>query len=267
MSVAIPSYSSPDPFRLHVPPPTSGIIFDNNPEHVLDLALCRLQTAGIRLVEWQDLVYRRMGVPACIKNYCYLVPDALVPHASQVLTDLGLPLSPATKFELTVSGDFAARAYSHRITRSTCCARVQHLMLYPQSFATLVDAELEEHPPSHVRLPCSAPVLVPTAPAVYASILRMMLQYDRFDPVVVELSSQLSELIGYHLLGLKDGYIEEEDWERWEVDRRIEDAVHVVRAWGMDQVWRDGEQWMGDALAEMVKTGGIEHLPTKPRTP
>jgi hypothetical protein len=98
----------------------------------------------------------------------------------------------------------------------------------------------------------------------------MILQYDRFHPTMYELRSQLSELIGYHLLGLSDGYMDgddDEEWERWDVDRRISDAVHLVRSWGVDQVWRDGEEWMGNALAEVVRTGKIENLPHKPTSP
>ncbi|KAJ7709222.1 hypothetical protein B0H16DRAFT_1822099 [Mycena metata] len=246
--------------------PKSRGIFDNDPEHVLDLALSRLQAVGIKLVEWRDLVDKRMGVPACIKNYSYLVPDALLPHASHVLTNLGLPFAPPTTFEISMYGDFAARGHSHRITHSIQSRRVQHLVIYPQSFATLGDSEFEEGPPSHLRSPRCAPVLVPTAPAVYASILRMMLQYDEFDPTTGVLQSQLSELIGYHLFELSDGYIDtgdDEECARWDVDRRVSDAVCVVLAWGVDEVWRDGEEWMGDALAEVVRTGHTEHLPHK----
>ncbi|KAJ7742891.1 hypothetical protein B0H16DRAFT_1019430 [Mycena metata] len=247
-----------------VSPPRSRGILENTPEHVLDLALSRLQTVGIKLVEWRHLVDRRMGVPALIKNYSYLVPDALVPQASHALTDLGLPFVPPTKFEISVYGDFAVRGHSHRITQAIDSWRVQHLVIYPQSFATLADSEFEMRPPSHLLSPGCAPVLVPTAPAVYASILRMMLQYDKFHATMRILQSQLSELIGYHLLGLSGGFIDvddDEEWERWDVNRRISDAVYLVRSSGVDEVWRDGEEWMGDALAEVVKTGHTEHLP------
>jgi len=79
-----------------------------------------------------------------------------------------------------------------------------------------------------------------------------------------ELQSDLSELIGYHLLKMENGYIDVDDdgeWEKWQVERRISDAVHLVRSWGVDSVWREGEDWIGDALAEIVRTGAIENLP------
>lgn len=283
--IATLSSSPPNHFHLHVSPPRNRIILENDPIEVLDLALSRLQAAGVKLIEWRDLVYRRMNVPASIKvcarlqfthrpesvqDYSYLVPDALVAQASQVLTDLGLPLSPPTELDTAVYGDFATCGHFHRLTRYTSSARVQHFVIYPQSFATLFDSELETMKPSHTTSSRCSTVLVPTAPAVYASLLRMMLRYDQFDPTMPELHSQLSELIGYHLLGLLDGHVDGDDddeWERWNVDGRIVDAVHRVRSWGVDQVWRDGEEWIGDALAEVVRTGHIEHLPHKPRTP
>ncbi|KAJ7162031.1 hypothetical protein C8R46DRAFT_1103279 [Mycena filopes] len=245
-----------DVSRLPISPTTS--ILDNDPSEVLDLALSRLQAVGVEVIEWRDLVYRRMKVPASITNYSYLVADTLVAQASQVLTDLGLPFSPPTKFEVTVYGDFAVRGHSRRITRSIAPGRVQHVVIYPQSFAAFADSELEKGRPNHIALSRCSTVFVPTAPAVYASILRMMLQYNSANPLRTHWA---------HLLGLSGGYIDADDdevWERWDVDRRISDAVHLVRSWGVDQVWRDGEEWMGDALAEVVKTGHIASLPHKP---
>ncbi|KAJ7755662.1 hypothetical protein DFH07DRAFT_940796 [Mycena maculata] len=75
-----------------------------------------------------------------------------------------------------------------------------------------------------------------------------------------ELQSQLSD-IGYHLLGLSDGYIDDE-WERWEVDRRKDDALYLIRLWGVDEVWRDAEEWVGDALPTWLELAswGIYHI-------
>jgi hypothetical protein len=75
----------------------------------------------------------------------------------------------------------------------------------------------------------------------------------------------LSELIGYNLYDLQDGFIDlfdDELWEELEVDRRIDDAVQIVKGWGCSGEWREGEEWMGDALAAVVKgSGGIDFLP------
>ena len=143
---------------------------------------------------------------------------------------------------------------------------MQNIVIYPQSFATLSDSELEEVTPSHIASPRCSRILAPTTPAVYASLIRMMLRYPRFNGTMYELESDLSELIGYHLLKMHHGYIDADDddeWEKWEVDRRISEAVHLVRSWSVDNVWREGEEWIGDALSEIVRTGAIEHLPCK----
>jgi hypothetical protein len=38
-----------------------------------------------------------------------------------------------------------------------------------------------------------------------------------------------------------------------EVDRCVADAVQIVKSWGWDFKWREGEDWMGDAQALVVK--------------
>ena len=45
-------------------------IHDTVPEELVDKALNTLQEAGIKLVEWRSLLYRRMGVPVIIR-VCY----------------------------------------------------------------------------------------------------------------------------------------------------------------------------------------------------
>jgi hypothetical protein len=42
-------------------------ILNHEPEEVVDLALEKLQEAGIMLVEWHSLLYRRMNVPLVIR--------------------------------------------------------------------------------------------------------------------------------------------------------------------------------------------------------
>ena len=66
----------------------------------------------------------------------------------------------------------------------------------------------------------------------------------------------MSELISYHLYDLQDGYVNidnKELCETLEVDRRVADAVQIVKSWGWDFKWREGEDWMGDAQAFVVK--------------
>jgi hypothetical protein len=80
------------------------------------------------------------------------------------------------------------------------------------------------------------------------------------------LQSDLSELIGYDLLGL-DGFVDPFDEEKCatlEIDRRLVDAVHHVLTWSVDGLWREDEEWMGDALAAVIDgTGKMDSLPCK----
>jgi hypothetical protein len=95
-----------------------------------------------------------------------------------------------------------------------------------------------------------------------------MLAYPRFCPTRTVLQSNLSELIGYNLYDLQVGYVGIDDEElctALEVDRRVDDALRIVQGWGCDLAWREGEEWMGDALAAVVKGWGqIKFLPWAP---
>jgi len=65
------------------------------------------------------------------------------------------------------------------------------------------------------------------------------------------LDSDLSELIGYHLLGLEDGYVDLNDdelWEKLQINDRIQRAVITIHGWS----WRPGEEWFADALCPIV---------------
>ena len=79
------------------------------------------------------------------------------------------------------------------------------------------------------------------------------------------LESHLSELIGYNLYDLGDGYVDIDDEElcqAQEVDQRVADAVQVVKEWTCAGQWRQGEEWIGDALISVVSGAGeAEFLP------
>ncbi|KAF8802085.1 hypothetical protein BYT27DRAFT_7113209 [Phlegmacium glaucopus] len=245
-------------------------ILDNHPAEVVDEALHTLQGAGFRLIEWRALLYRRMKVPILVKDFSYIVPDGDVEAASDILTKLGLPLSPTSTFRTRCDGDFHAKGRFHRITRSTLESSVQHFVLYPLSFSSLDWSEVTQQPPYHIRPSAQCQnIFVPRPSAVYASLIRIMLSYPRYCSTRANLESDLSELIGYHLLGLENGYVDPDDdetWEGLEICRRITDAVLSVRQWSWDWEWREGEEWIGDALAGVVGASGgndIEYLPYK----
>jgi len=78
------------------------------------------------------------------------------------------------------------------------------------------------------------------------------------------LRSELSSLVFYDLLGydlteLKDFFVDGADLEG---NERLEKAAWTIKSWGADCVWREGEEWIGDALG--LFTGGegkMESLP------
>ena len=98
--------------------------------------------------------------------------------------------------------------------------------------------------------------------------MRTMLAYSRYSPTRSTLESDLPEFIGYDLYALRVGHVNIDDEERCaalEVDRRVDDAVRIVRGWRCDPAWREGEEWMGDALVAVVTGWGeIECLPWAP---
>ncbi|KDR77351.1 hypothetical protein GALMADRAFT_139336 [Galerina marginata CBS 339.88] len=261
--------SSPD--FSHIPPQKfiqdakkEKHILDYQPAEVVDIAIQALQNVNVKLIEWRALLYRRMNVPVRVINYSYVVPDDDLEGASSILARLGLPLSSPSKVILKATGDFAAQGRYHRITQTTLSSGVQHLVLYPLSFSTLSFSEVTLEAPFHIQpsVRCTK-IYVPPPPVLYASIIRMMLRYPRYCSTRTGLQSDLSELVDYHLLCLEGGYVDSEDDELWEdlqIEQRISDAVFKVLHW--DQEWREGEEWIGDALAAVVRgTVDIDDLP------
>ncbi|KAF8964812.1 hypothetical protein BDZ97DRAFT_1814611 [Flammula alnicola] len=230
---------------------------DHEPAEIVDIALQALQRAGVELIEWRAVLYRRMNVPILVKNFSYVVPDDDLEGASDILSSLGLPLTPPSTFLLRYEGDFRSTGRFHRVTPETEPFMVQHLVLYPLSFSSLAQSELTEETPFHLTSSyrCSK-ILVPRPSAVYASLIRMMLNYPRQCSTRTHLESDLSELIGYNLLDLSGGYVDPDDnqlWEDLQVNSRIERAVSLIQQWSCDREWREGEEWIADALIAVVR--------------
>ncbi|TDL22820.1 hypothetical protein BD410DRAFT_769812 [Rickenella mellea] len=276
------SHPSPNPDFSHIPPQklvhgvkTEQDILDYEPGEVVDIALQALQNDNIKLVEWRALLYRRMNVPVHPlivthphQNYSYLVPDDCLESASIILASLGLPPSPPSRLALKSTGDFSAQGRFHRITQTTLISGVQHLILYPLSFSTLSFLETTLEFPYHVEtLHRCTSIYVPRIPAVYASIIRMMLKYPQYCSTRTRLESDLSELVGYNLQGLECGYVDPEDdklWQAMHIEQRISAAVCLVLQWSCDQAWREGEGWIGDALGAVIQGNvDIGDLPHK----
>jgi hypothetical protein len=227
--------------------------------------MCQLSSGSVKLCKL--LAYIIAGQ---LQHWVYLVPDDVLETASNILSDIGLPLTPAPKLLVESKGDFDAKAHLHRITRSTSMSAVQYIQLLPLSFPSFSHSELTPTLPlPSLATPRSNAILYPNQPAVYASIIRTMLAYPIYCATRSVLESNLSELIGYNLYDLQIGYVDLDDedlCQELELDRRVDDALHVVKGWGWDGAWREEEEWMGDALAAIVAgRGEIEWLPWAPQ--
>lgn len=94
----------------------------------------------------------------------------------------------------------------------------------------------------------------------------MLSQYPQHCSTVYVLRSDLSELIGYDLFELRDGYIDPDVDESTEafVDQRISSGVEKVMLWNCAHLWPPGEEWIGDVLYEIVVgVRDISDLPYK----
>jgi hypothetical protein len=201
-------------------------------------------------------------------DYSYVVPDEQLDQASILLSSMGLPLSPPSTLLLMTEGDFQAKARFHRITLWTSPSFVQHLAFYPQSFSTLDDSELEEKPPHHSTYANLSvyPLEQSTRRSSACCLVPTVLYYNNGTLVgSIGTYRNLSELIGR---SPRDGYLDpngEEALVAIGLEQRLADATQVVFQWGIDGVWRPGEEWIGDALSAVVAgTGSIEYLPSFP---
>ncbi|KAL4250063.1 hypothetical protein ABKN59_004914 [Abortiporus biennis] len=235
------------------------------PAEVVDRALHALQQAGVQLIEWRALLYKRMNVPVIVKDFSYAVPDDELEGASSILTDIGLIQPPASPLLAQTEGDMHNMGRHYLVTTYTTLSSSQQIILYPLSYTSLQHAELIKSIPSHITNSRCSSILIPRPSAVYASLIRMMLRYPQYCSTRTVLESDISELVGYHLLSMDDGYADPEDdeeWEELEVDNRSSEALQLVRQWSVDEEWREGEEWIGDALAAILNgTGDIGCLP------
>ncbi|KAI0245813.1 hypothetical protein BJV78DRAFT_1382097 [Lactifluus subvellereus] len=245
-------------FAPHITEPCLDLL----PEEILDITLDKMQSAGIKPVEWRTLLYRRMNVPRIVSNYSFLVPDEDLNRASDLLEDIGLPRSTPSKFSLTVGGDMQAKGRFHCLKRSAIAALDQYIVLYPLSFATLSLSELSEKPTQYSELYRCSHILVPHPSAVYASLMRMMLRYPPHSTIWSILQADIAELVLYHLMGYTLETLPSEDDDDGDAEsedehRRIDVAISTIREWGLRKERTEWEEWMGFALSSSVRGGPL----------
>ncbi len=162
-----------------------------------------------------------------------------------------LPFTQPPSLLLKQEDNLISKGFLHRLTRKTTPGSVQYLHLLFLSFAGFQPSEWTEH---HQK---AYIIRMPWPSAVYAALFRMLTSYRRKDRVRSSLIAELELLVNYHLLGLSLGYRVPEDDEGWDesdMDVREEKVVCMVRNWTADGEWRDGEEWMGDALVLVTWT-------------
>ncbi|KAJ8508943.1 hypothetical protein ONZ45_g8841 [Pleurotus djamor] len=221
------------------------------PEDILSLptdeivrrALQRL-SEHTNLILWGSLLDNRMNVPRIQKNFTFLVPDDTLDTLSAILTQMNLPIPTLPNYLVRAEGDFLRLSRLHRVTQATDCLSMQCIHLLPASLPGYTQDELETAPLE------GTPVMiyVPRPSAVYAGIMRMMFKYRKFCAEQYKLQSDLSMLVYYNLLGLEKVPAGHETIEDAVMEKRSEAAVERVRGWGRAGEWREGEEWMEDAL-------------------
>ncbi|TEB34231.1 hypothetical protein FA13DRAFT_1729739, partial [Coprinellus micaceus] len=236
--------------QLHAPKPNEPVgcstpkdVFERSPEELVDVALSRLRAAGIQLIEWMALLYRRMDVPIIIRDYSYVVPDEDLPRASRILSDIGLPLAPHSNLLSEAEGDIHTKATPHRLARPFKSAILPYFALYPASFVSFKPEELYTSTPIHRR--SSTPtikVLIPRPSAVYGWLFRTMLLYPKYCSVRTILQSDLSELVDYHLQ-VQEGFVDPDKnpelWEELDMPKRTIEALDVISQWTRNNEWRE----------------------------
>ncbi|KAF8195067.1 hypothetical protein BJ912DRAFT_1021317 [Pholiota molesta] len=218
------------------------------PEDILSLPVDELVRRALRrlsehthLILWGALLDWRMSVPRIQKHFTFLVPDDKLDTLSATLTQMNLPLTTLPN-HLTNN-------------EATSCDACIHLV--PASLPGYTEDELEPTPLDGTTVT----LYVPRPSAVYAGILRMMLKYRKFCSERYKLQSDLELLVCYNLLGLKK-MSAGDDIEDSELEKRSEEAAERIRGWGRAGQWREGEEWMEDALVGIVK--GEKDIATLP---
>ncbi|KAI5892401.1 uncharacterized protein SCHCODRAFT_02688773 [Schizophyllum commune H4-8] len=238
------SNSPPESPPPHLTSEGNGQISPLFPNEIVHMALSAL-TKITPLIAWGALLDHFMGVPRIQKNFQFLVPDDKLATLSAVLLGLNLPIAELSDHVVRNEGDFLRLGRLHCITPYTDPYRIQCLHLIPASLPDYRPVELIT-----TRLYVSTvEIHIPRPSAVYAGIIRMMLKYPKFCAERYKLQSDLELLCSHDLLGLKLG----EDDEAPYVDKRCEDAVERIRAWGTAGEWREGEEWVEDALIGIVE--------------
>ncbi|KAI0035182.1 hypothetical protein K488DRAFT_43794 [Vararia minispora EC-137] len=230
--------------------------FDLPPVELVRKALLKLAAHGTQLIVWGALLDQHLHVPRI--DFTFVICNDELEEASEILTSMHLPLTAPRPLLLLTEGDLYRSGYHHRITNKLDDASIRCIRLVPASLPAFAQDELE---PITVD---GVPVYVPRTSAVYASITRLMKKYRRSGPERRRLASDLELLVNYNLLGVYRAPTDEDDSEEFDMERQVAEAESTIRGWGEAGEWREGEEWVEDALVRIVRDEMcIDDLPSR----
>jgi hypothetical protein len=89
-------------------------------------------------------------------------------------------------------------------------------------------------------------VRYPAAPVLYSSLIDVVLSEPSASNTCDMVWADVSELVDYHLLGLYNGCVTDEQWEAPGMDAKATEVAKDVVTWD----WPPGREWIGGFLAK-----------------
>ena len=174
---------------------------------------------------------------------------------------MGVPIALGEDHRLRLEGDLHRSGTCHRLTSDVGDA-MQCLLLVPASIAGFSRSELMnftfEHTEANVGVPCVAPL-------ISWMLRKLQRSYRRGTPERYRLESELEAYIIRNLHRFEVPYPDLDDYERCKkvgLYRRMRVAERIVREWKVEGEIRENEEWMIDALIEIIyHMRGIDELP------
>ncbi|UKZ75825.1 hypothetical protein TrVFT333_003519 [Trichoderma virens FT-333] len=235
------------------------------------ILLDQLAAAHIYLVEWEQPLQRRLGVPlATDGSLFFLVPDQQLHHAGQIAASLGYYPESTESLRVAYGCEIPGLGMRYNIDDATkkslghdCFRR---LVLLPLSWSGLNFHELK---PAELQYSGKSDHTyniwtVPLAAACTA-IVRLICDEARTSSLRRRLKADLANLLGYNFYDTSyEGDYEEIIGNEVPLSEsellEIENAVTEIKSWEM----RDGEEWIRENLLKLVSgTMTEDQLPWK----
>ncbi|KAL7917203.1 hypothetical protein ACQKWADRAFT_307351 [Trichoderma austrokoningii] len=233
--------------------------------------LDQLAAAQIDLVEWEQPLLRRLGIPlATDGSLFFLVPDQHLHNACQIAASLGYYPESTDSLRVAYASEFPGLGVRYNIDDATekslghdCFRR---LVLLPLSWSGLNFHDLERIEIQYSGMPDHTYNIwtVPLAAACTAMV-RLICAETRASSLRQQLQADLVNLLAYNFCDTSyEGDYEEILGNEVPLSEsellEIENAVAKIKFWEM----RDGEEWIREDLIKLVSgTMTEDQLPWK----